>query len=166
MVTLFFILLILIDSLINILSGPIQTAINATGRIKYYQIIVGGILLANLPIAYMLLRFGANVYIPFIATIILSLIAMVVRLLVFKRKTGISFGKFYSNVLPRTLAVVIFSCLITQYCGFTNALTFSHLVLNVGISLIVVAIAIFFVGLENDERAWVVAKLNSIIKKK
>ena len=161
-----FILLILIDSLINILSGPIQTAINATGRIKYYQIIVGGILLANLPIAYMLLRFGANVYIPFIATIILSLIAMVVRLLVFKRKTGISFGKFYSNVLPRTLAVVIFSCLITQYCGFTNALTFSHLVLNVGISLIVVAIAIFFVGLENDERAWVVAKLNSIIKKK
>ena len=161
-----FVLLILIDSLINILSGPIQTAINATGRIKYYQIVVGGILLANLPIAYMLLKFGANVYMPFIATIILTLIAMVVRLVVFKRQTGISYGKFYTNVLPRTIAVVIMSCLFTQYCGFTNALTFSHLVLNVGITLIVVAIAIFFVGLEKDEREWVVSKLNSILKRK
>ena len=161
-----FVLLILIDSLINILSGPIQTAINATGRIKYYQIVVGGILLANLPIAYLLLKFGANVYVPFIATIILTLIAMVVRLLVFKRQTRISYGKFYTSVLPRTIAVVILSCIITQCCGFANAITFSHLMLNVVITLIVVATAIFFVGLEKDERAWAIAKLNSIIKKK
>jgi O-antigen/teichoic acid export membrane protein len=161
-----FVLLILIDSLINILSGPIQTAINATGRIKYYQIIVGGILLANLPIAYLLLKFGASVYVPFVASILLSLVAMVVRLLVFKRQTGISYGKFYTSVLPRTIAVVILSCIITQCCGFTNAITFSHLMLNVVITLIVVATAIFFVGLEKDERAWAVAKLNSIIKRK
>ena len=161
-----FVLLILIDSLINILSGPIQTAINATGRIKYYQILVGGILLANLPIAYLLLKFGANVYVPFIATIILSLIAMVVRLMVFKRQTGISYGKFYTNVLPRAIAVVILSCLIIQCCGFTNAITFTHLMLNVVITLIIVATAIFFVGLEKDERAWAITKLNSIIKRK
>lgn len=161
-----FVLLILIDSLINILSGSIQTAINATGRIKYYQTIVGGILLANLPIAYLLLKFGASVYVPFVASILLSLVAMVVRLLVFKRQTGISYGKFYTNVLPRTIAVVILSCIITQCCGFNNAITFSHLMLNVVITLIVVATAIFFVGLEKDERAWAVAKLNSIIKRK
>ena len=161
-----FVLLILIDSLINILSGSIQTAINATGRIKYYQIIVGGILLANLPIAYSLLKFGASVYVPFFASILLSLVAMVVRLLVFKLQTGISYGKFYTNVLPRTIAVVILSCLITQCCGFTNALSFSHLMLNVVITLIVVATSIFFVGLEKDERAWAITKLNSIIKRK
>lgn len=161
-----FVLLILIDSLINILSGPIQTAINATGRIKYYQIVVGGILLANLPLAYLLLKFGANVYVPFIATIILTLIAMVVRLLLFKRQTGISYREFYTNVLPRTIAVVILSCFITQCCGFTKAITFTHLLLNVVITVIVVAVFIFFVGLEKDERTWAVAKLNSIIKSK
>ena len=161
-----FVLLILIDALINILSGPIQTAINATGRIKYYQIIVGGILLANLPIAYMLLRFGANVYTPFIATILLTVIATVVRLLVFRRQTSISFGKFYLSVLPRSVGVVIISCFITQFCGFTNASTFTQLLLNVVITLIVVAITIFFVGLEKDEKAWTISKLNSIIKRK
>lgn len=161
-----FVLLILIDSLINILSGPIQTAINATGKIKYYQILVGGILLANLPIAYILLKFGANVYIPFIATIILTLIAMVVRLLVFKRQTGIPYRNFYLNVLPRVIAVVALSCLITRCFGFTNALTFTDLILNVVASLIVVAIFIFILGLEKDERTWAVAKLNSIIKRK
>lgn len=161
-----FVLLILIDSLINILSGSIQTAINATGRIKFYQIIVGGLLLANLPIAYLLLKHGANVYTPFIATIILSLIAMLVRLFVYKRQTGISFRGFYLNVLPRVMSVAFLSSLITQYCGFTNASTFIHLVLNVVITFIVVAICVFFIGLEKDERAWAVAKLNSLIKRK
>ena len=161
-----FVFLILIDSLINILSGPIQTAVNATGRIKYYQIIIGGILLANLPIAYLLLKFGATVYVPFIATILLSLVAMVVRLLVFKHQTGISYADFYLNVLPRTIAVVIISCLITRFCGFTNAATFSHMMLNLVSTLIVVSTAILVVGLDKEERAWVVLKLKSIIKRR
>lgn len=160
-----FVLLILIDSLINVQTGPIQTAINATGRIKYYQIIVGGILLANLPIAYVLLRLGASVYLPFVASIVLSVIAMIVRLFVFRRQTGISIRKFFTSVLPRIVLTAILSCLIIQSCGFIKAESFSRLIFNVLVTLVVVLFTVFFVGLERDERTWVISKFTSIFKK-
>ena len=161
-----FVLLILIDTLINILSGPVQTAINATGRIKFYQIIVGGILLLNLPVAYLLLKFGASVYVPFVVAILLSLISMIVRLIVFKRQTGILIRTFYLNVLPRILIVALISCFITKCLGYVNAQTFISLVLNIIITMIVVCGSVVFVGLESEERKWVILKLSSIFKLK
>ena len=160
-----FVILILIDSLISIQSAPVQTAINATGRIKLYQIMVGGLLLANLPIAYFLLKYGANAYAPFISTIFLSLIAMNVRLVVFKRQTAIQIRKFYFDVFPRILVVVILSCIITYFCGFTEALTFTTFIVNVIATLIIVMISTFFIGLEKEERNWVRSKLIAIFRR-
>ena len=159
-----FILLILIDSLINVQTVPIQTAINATGRIMYYQMIVGGLLIINLPVSYFLLRLGANVYVPLITTIFFSIIAFFVRLFVFKRVTGISQKKFYLNVLPRIVLVVILSCMITQKSGFQNAQTFYDLIVNTAFTLVLVMTLVYIVGLDCEERTWVKSKISSIFK--
>ena len=50
--------LVLVLSLAEIVSYTLITAQNATGKIRDYQIVVGGILLLNLPISYLLLRWG------------------------------------------------------------------------------------------------------------
>jgi O-antigen/teichoic acid export membrane protein len=44
--------LVIIDTLICGFSGSLMTSIQATGRIKYYQLIIGGILLLNIPLSY------------------------------------------------------------------------------------------------------------------
>ena len=159
------VVLILIDSLINIQTIPIQTAINATGRIKYYQIIVGGLLIINLPVSYFLLRSGANVYVPFITTIIFSIIAVLVRLFVFKHQTNISQKRFYLDVLPRILLVVMFSCLITQKSGFVSAQNLYDLIVNTAFTLVVVMMLVYLVGLDREEKTWMKSKISSIFRK-
>jgi O-antigen/teichoic acid export membrane protein len=47
--------LVIITTLIDSLSGPLITSALATGKIKYYQIIIGGFKLFNLPICFFFL---------------------------------------------------------------------------------------------------------------
>lgn len=72
---------IIIYLLIDALNGPLWTAVNATGKIKYYQILISCILLLNLPVAYIMLWYG---YIPetvWFSRIVFNIFAMVVRLI-------------------------------------------------------------------------------------
>ncbi|MCG3760323.1 hypothetical protein, partial [Vibrio cincinnatiensis] len=62
--TIVFTRLVVIDSIICSLSGTLITTIQATGRIRKYQIVVGGILLFNIPISYWLLLNFSNPSIP------------------------------------------------------------------------------------------------------
>ena len=165
MYTSIFVVLILIDSLICIISGPIQTAVMATGRVKYYQIIVGGLLLLNLPISYILLKYNPNEFLPFIITIILSIVAMVVRMIVFYKQTNISVSPFFLKVLPRILFVSIISYTIITVCSFVDAATFMQLLVNVIVSIAIVATVVFLVGLEAEERDWLILKLVSKIRR-
>ena len=55
-----FIRLILIFTLSESISQPLITAQHATGRIRNYQIIVGGLQMMNLPIAYLTLKNGTD----------------------------------------------------------------------------------------------------------
>lgn len=47
-----FVKLIIFNILIDCVSAPLMTSAQATGKIKLYQIIVGGVLLLNLPFSY------------------------------------------------------------------------------------------------------------------
>ena len=53
-----FVQLVLIFAMSESISQPLITAMLATGKIRNYQIIVGGLQMMNLPISYLLLRLG------------------------------------------------------------------------------------------------------------
>jgi hypothetical protein len=58
-----FVRLILIYSLLDSISGPLWMTVQATGRIKKYQIAISFIILSNLLISYLFLKQGYNPYI-------------------------------------------------------------------------------------------------------
>ena len=64
-----FVQLFLIFALSESLSNPMITAMLATGNIRNYQLVVGGIQLLNLPVSYVCLRMGA---IPEVTVIVAS----------------------------------------------------------------------------------------------
>src|SRR5690606_24188475 len=72
--TVIFTKLILIVVLIDCLSGPIMTAVQATGKIKYYQIIVGSLQLSILPLSFILIDKGFSPEITIFINIIISII--------------------------------------------------------------------------------------------
>lgn len=72
--------IILLEALIDALGGPLITSLMATGNIKWYQIIIGSILLLNLPVSYILLNLGFPIFTPFVVSLVLMFLALFGRL--------------------------------------------------------------------------------------
>src|SRR5690606_21637153 len=85
-----FVFLIALNILIDSFSGPLMIGIQATGKIKYYQICLGILLFLNLPISYFYLVVTENPNMVIILSIILSTIALSFRLLFLKKLIGFS----------------------------------------------------------------------------
>lgn len=113
--TVLFTRLILIDALIMSLSGPLQTLAQATGRIRNYQLIVSSILLLNLPISYILLKFDFQPESTFIVSIALSIVALISRLMVLKRIANFPVFEFVKNVLVIVLAISILTIALPSF---------------------------------------------------
>lgn len=76
--------LMIIFSLIECLCRPLIEAKSATGKIRNYQIIVGGILLLTIPISYTFLKLGFPIYFSYVAIIITSSGAFIARMVMLR----------------------------------------------------------------------------------
>ena len=97
---------ILIYLLIDALNGPLWTAVNATGKIRIYQILMSGIILCNIPVAILLLWFGLAPELVWISKIIFTIIAMIVRWGYLRRIVGFPYCKYITNVIIPLLLVI------------------------------------------------------------
>jgi O-antigen/teichoic acid export membrane protein len=77
--------LTLIDVLIESLTYSVSTAIQATGNIKSFQTVVGGLRIMNLPLSWAALSLGAHVYAVMLISIGVTCLAFIVRLIIIKR---------------------------------------------------------------------------------
>ena len=105
--TTLFVQLFLIFALSESLSNPMITAMLATGRIRNYQLVVGGIQLLNIPISYICLKMGAIPEVTVMVAIGLSQICLWARLIMLSRPTGFPIGDFVSKVYVKSLFVVL-----------------------------------------------------------
>ncbi|WP_312311729.1 MATE family efflux transporter [Empedobacter brevis] len=110
-----FVQLCLINILIDCLSGSLMTGAQATGKIKWYQIIVGTLVFLNLPISYFVLKLGAKPYSVYYVSIFISIISLQFRLYFLKKTMNFDVKTYYWTVL---LKVIVLSCLalIMVYC--------------------------------------------------
>lgn len=109
-----FIQLMLIVGLIEDFSGPLKIGIQATGKIKWYQIITGSIVILNLPISYLMLKvLNFPPPIVFKVMIMMSLIALSFRVYFLKLLLGFSVLHFLKKVVwpILTVTVLIYSLL-------------------------------------------------------
>lgn len=104
-----FVRLVLVYSLCETLSYPLITAMLATGRIRNYQLVVGGLQLLNLPLAYMLLSFGAAPEAILYVAIILSVCCLVARLVMLRKMIGLPVRDFVQSVLVNVMWVLVLS---------------------------------------------------------
>ena len=153
--TLIFTRLTLIDILIGSLSGALQTMVQATGRIKLYQILVSGVLLLNLPISYVMLKIGCQPEITFYVSILLSIIALFVRLKILNTIDDFPIELFLKNVLFPVLTV---SLVIVFFTLIFNRFVNSSL-LNLLFAFSVSIIAVWLIGITKSEKQIVERKL-------
>ena len=113
------------------LSNTLFTAMLATGNIRNYQIIVGGLALMAFPLSYGLFKMGFEPAYCYYATIFISILCLVVRLIMLHRIIGLSIRIFFKDVIVRVILVSIFSLIslikfILDICYKKRAFILKH----------------------------------------
>ena len=117
---------ILLFSIVYQYSSGIMSSIQASGIIRNYQIIMSIIILLNIPVCYILLKYGYPIYYVTAAYVIIELISLVVRIFLAHRITGMVVSDYIYAVVKPTLIIIIIStiaCLVPHYLleeGFTR----------------------------------------------
>jgi len=153
--------LTIIAALIDSLSNPLMSVAQATGKIKKYTSVVGGIMLLNFPICYLFLKSGYSPQIVFILGIINSSLCLFARLLLVKGMVNLSIKSYIKSViLP-----LLFTALVAYIIPFllANELTGGIIrFLIVGfIGLIAGTTSTYFFGLSKNEKKYLIEILKS-----
>lgn len=161
--TVIFTKLALIDALVISVTEPISTAVQAIGKLKWYQIAVGGLFLLNLPCAYFLLKTIENPLIPFFVGIGISMLMTISKILFFKYLAHFSIKKYVLKVIFPILVIVVIVC-VFDFVVIKPANSFFVLVLNVFVEICLSGLLIIFIGLDKTERKVLFSSI-PIIKK-
>lgn len=153
--------LVLILSLAEIISYTLITAQNATGKIRNYQIVVGGILLLNLPISYVLLRMGVFPEITVVVAIVVSQLCLAARLWFLQRMIDFPVKQFIIKVYFNVIVVTILSLIVPAICYMLMPPGYVRVLILGSLSVLSSFAAIFFVGCTHEERKLV---SNTIVK--
>lgn len=151
-ITIIFVRLMLIFALSEAISAPLTTAQLATGKVKNYQLLVGGILLLNLPVSYILLQFYKTPIIVFVVSILISQLCFFARLFMLRKNINISINLFLRKVYVNLILVFI-SSIIPPMCltPFLKNITL-HFLISIVICIISSLFSIYYIGLNKEER--------------
>jgi hypothetical protein len=134
------------------LSLPLITAMLATGKIRNYQLAVGGVQLLNIPLSYLCLKFGAVPEITVVVAIIISQICLFVRLLMFSRASGFSVPDFIRGVYVNAMKVAMIASIIPLLLMYLLPEGTWWSVLNIAVCLLSAVVSVLFVGCTKSDR--------------
>lgn len=158
-----FIRLTLCIMMVDALSNPLITAAQATGRIKVYQAVVGGILLLIVPISYIALKLGGQPEVVFFVHFLIVIIAQIARLIMIRPMIHLSLRKYFMEVIMKIAIVVFISILLPVgfYFLFPQNTMCSFCLVCI-ICCISVLISVYFLGLYKSERYIITNKLKNV----
>jgi len=137
--------------LMDCLSNPIYTLVNATGKIRGYQLIVGFFFILNVPLAYWLLSMGLSPVWVLVSRVGVTFVMQPVRLLIARRLSGFSIRRYCVHVLFRVLGVFTLSALPAYWLSSIYA-GWSALLISSTYSSLAVGLGAYFIGLDLQER--------------
>ena len=145
-------------SLIYTTANPCVIANQATGKVKIYQMVVGGILLLILPISYIVLKLGAPAYSVFIVHFCIESVAQFSRMYMLRNLIHLPLWQYMKNIyipIISTVAIAIILPLVVRMQFAEGWLRF----LAVGFTCVLsVGASSYFIGFTKQERVFILDK--------
>lgn len=164
--TAWFTRLCLINTLIDTMTGPINTCIQATGHIKRMQLGVTIILLCILPLSYLVLYIGSEPYFVVGINIIISFITLRYRLHVLQKETGFSCLETIKEVIvPCYFAAMLSLGISIGMHIFISAQSVITGVFAAFMSFLIACIISYIFALNHHEKEFVILAFNKALFK-
>ena len=160
--TVIFLRIIIVSSLIEVLSIPLANMLQASGKIKIYQMTVSVLFLSNIPISYLLLHLDYCPEITLLVNLLLIILSMFPRLYICKNIIGLSINEYFQKVIIRISITIIF---LVLFFYISMPLFFNrNIYISILIQIFLVGILIYITGFSRKEKIFIIKQFKQRIK--
>lgn len=147
--------LLLIVLLIETTVNQIVSVFQAANKIRKFQSRSSLVLLLNIPISYVFLKYTSFVMVPYIVSVALSCVYVVSLLWIAYLEVGLNIKKYISDILFKVLLVSFLSAIIPfLFCQYVHCSLIRFLYTCV-LSLLSTSLVIWSVGLTHMEKEYI-----------
>jgi O-antigen/teichoic acid export membrane protein len=150
--TVIFTKLVIFIILIESIAQPLKTAAQATGKIKFYNVVIGGLMLFILPISYLFLKVGFPPDVVFYLGIAFAIVTLFARLLFIQNLCQIKIKEFLKNVLLKIVFVGFVAFIFPLTIILMMQVSYYRFVLVSFASIISTIGTIYLIGLNKNEK--------------
>lgn len=156
--------LILCTSLLYTLSNPMVVSIHATGQLRTFQLVEGFILLAILPISYLILKYlGLPPFIVFVVHIVMEICAQIARVCIVLPRIHMKYTQYLHRIvipISKTIFCAIVGPLMISL--YLQDDSFSCFIVLTFACIFSVIISAYTVGCTANEKQIIKEQLNKL----
>lgn len=164
--TVIFTKLTIIFLMIRTFHYPIDVIIKAVGNIKLYQIIESIVLLLPLPVAYLLLSQGLDLYVAYVVVVIFELINLLSILLLTRKIVKINLLDYFKKVMLPVIAVLMTNITIIicvrHYFNVVDIMSNFLLIIVIGL---ITCLVTWILGTNQKEKDFIKIMMAKILNK-
>lgn len=154
--------LILVYFSIEAITAPLWMSVQATGKIRNYQILMASLIFLNFPIAYIVLKLGLPVYSIWIVRIMVNVVVMIARCIYMKKKLNFPLLPYIKAVIMPIVSVTLVALPIPILLYYTIHGFWQNMIIVGIITFALTVVDVYFVGMNTHEK--LIAR-NMILKK-
>lgn len=163
--TVIFLRIMIATMIIDSTANPLMVSAAATGNVKVYQSVVGGILLAILPISYIVLKLGGAPWSVFLVHLMVCCVAYITRIFIIRPLIQLRIRSFVTEVILRCIMVTAIAIVIPMSAHIFMPQSILTSFAVIVLSVICAALSSFYFGLDKHEKVVILAKAKTILSK-
>ncbi|MBR4756027.1 MAG: lipopolysaccharide biosynthesis protein, partial [Bacteroidales bacterium] len=160
-----FVRLVLILTMVEGISYPLITLMLATGNIKKYQMVVGGLQLLNIPVAFVALKNGGSPEMVYVVAIVIAICCLIARMILLRSMVDLNLLDFSKKVLFKVIGVAAISVPLPLVLSMFLADGFWNMIIICIVSVTCTGLAVWSFGLRQDERLFFRIKIQERLKR-
>lgn len=142
-------------AIINSMTGPLVTAIQATGHIMLFQITIFIIMALEMPIAYIILKCGFQPHYIMIGSLLITFIGLIVRFLLLRNLIHeYNTSYFLIKIVFKNILIVLCCYILSFYIRNTLSDSFLAFIFSSIISFVITVLFIYWIGITKNERTF------------
>lgn len=164
--TVIFLQITIFTALLNTLSNPLVISMHASGKVRDYQIVVGGLSLLTLPIVYVALKIGAEPYWAMIIAFLIEFVCHFARLYMLVRSIQFPMFRFLKDVTLRVYVITALSMILPVLAYNVINITILRFFTVCMLSVLSTIGLGYYIGFNKSDRLKLRTKVVNIINKK
>ena len=164
--TVWFSRIIIILSLIYQASSGVMSAIQSTGQIKWYTIIISATILFTLPLAYFALKKGCIPEIALIIACATETIALFIRLIFAKKLITFPIREYLNKAVIPTTILFIFTGIMLSCVHYFIPSSYLRLLIICSADIIIISLLSYILLLDCSEKQAIKSLYSKILKYK